>query len=238
MMRIIFILLAWPKTSRRDNGIQKSVSRYYLSRAMYWRLKSIPELRDLPVEQPRRLWQQAFRTPFRGVDFLWLLGWFIPLVPLIWLLVRLDGVQSHRWIIPVAYFAFVLFVQRYSFIIFAFRARPVLRRLREEYEPSVSNPPSWVSGHRYYCVFGAALCILAAPMLLGQYLDGASRTWQGLLFGTILIAAAMACFGAATFGEWRARRRVYRQAGGLCVSCGYDLRAASSDRCPECGERL
>ena len=36
----------------------------------------------------------------------------------------------------------------------------------------------------------------------------------------------------------RARHRLRsRQAGGLCLNCGYDLRGNSSPRCPECGSK-
>jgi len=38
---------------------------------------------------------------------------------------------------------------------------------------------------------------------------------------------------------WLARgRRAKRTRRGLCPSCGYDLRAARHERCPECGERI
>ena len=42
--------------------------------------------------------------------------------------------------------------------------------------------------------------------------------------------------GSATIILWRRdRRRRKRKKLGLCLKCGYDLRA-SKDRCPECGE--
>lgn len=48
-----------------------------------------------------------------------------------------------------------------------------------------------------------------------------------------LICAAAAVAPLAAFRRFRQRRR--RAHLGLCLNCGYDLRATTTGRCPECG---
>lgn len=45
---------------------------------------------------------------------------------------------------------------------------------------------------------------------------------------------ALLCIGGLYFSLLHGRRRRRRRKLGLCLKCGYDLRA-SEDRCPECG---
>ncbi len=53
--------------------------------------------------------------------------------------------------------------------------------------------------------------------------------YRGLWMPTLLFASILAC----SYFPFRRRRK--RKKLGLCVKCGYDLRA-SEERCPECGE--
>ena len=55
--------------------------------------------------------------------------------------------------------------------------------------------------------------------------------WPGLAINTILYAAIL---WLLTLGPFTARRMI-RAKRGLCIKCGYDLRGAEHEACPECG---
>jgi hypothetical protein len=55
--------------------------------------------------------------------------------------------------------------------------------------------------------------------------------WRGFAINTFLYSAILALL----FYPPRVIRRAIRARRGLCTSCGYDLRGAAHERCPECG---
>ena len=55
--------------------------------------------------------------------------------------------------------------------------------------------------------------------------------WPGFAFNTIFYAAILWLAIPGPF----ALRRFLRRKRGLCVACGYDLRHAEHEQCPECG---
>jgi hypothetical protein len=62
---------------------------------------------------------------------------------------------------------------------------------------------------------------------------GGTKVWVGLAMLLIFVGVALGCWIAL----WVAAiNRDGRRSFGLCVNCGYDLRASRVGRCPECGE--
>lgn len=62
----------------------------------------------------------------------------------------------------------------------------------------------------------------------------AEKCYRAVLNAEYVLALVTLLGAAAVVAYMKIRRRERRLAAGLCVACGYDLRA-SGDRCPECG---
>ncbi len=58
--------------------------------------------------------------------------------------------------------------------------------------------------------------------------------WPGFVINTVFYAAIL---WLLTFGPFAARR-IIRSKRGRCIKCGYDLRGAEHEVCPECGCEL
>ena len=114
--------------------------------------------------------------------------------------------------------------------------------------PTDHGVPDWVMDHAertpigyrgYAMMYGLPWRSLAAPASLDEsaiYPDAprpppTKVLWPGLLFDNLFYALLFASFHqAAAWG-----RRTQRRRRGLCLICGYDLRADYSQGCSECG---
>jgi predicted RNA-binding Zn-ribbon protein involved in translation (DUF1610 family) len=59
--------------------------------------------------------------------------------------------------------------------------------------------------------------------------------WFWLAFSWWIALSSLIEAMTGLFSNMLRRRYYKRRAAGLCVKCGYDLRAATSVTCPECG---
>jgi len=64
--------------------------------------------------------------------------------------------------------------------------------------------------------------------------ESSHYSWFGVGWGWVLAACAGAPLYVTASAAMRRRRAGKRRRKGLCVACGYDLRATTG-RCPECG---
>ena len=81
-----------------------------------------------------------------------------------------------------------------------------------------------------------AMLILAAVLLLGGWFFGRLEIWLFLVSLPITVSILLVCAAVIYFAyeHRRSRSASAREAAGLCVKCGYDLRHITSDVCPEC----
>ena len=74
------------------------------------------------------------------------------------------------------------------------------------------------------------------PMPVGPQRRVAGYVMSVPLWFPLSVGMTLAGLGARHL--WRTRIRLRRRAAGQCESCGYDLRGAAHERCPECGETV
>ena len=101
-----------------------------------------------------------------------------------------------------------------------------------------ANGPTVVS----FLVF----CVLA-PLMLGNWFEALAKRWLPIsgpmadfvAASTLVMLLLGSTVGMLLLTRRRARRRMWGElavAGmSICAGCGYDLRGAADERCPECG---
>ena len=179
------------------------------------------------------------RWPFRSLSIIWISLWMI--VVTMWFRAHFfqdvfeKTISSHRLL--------HLHIKEYGVIIALVTPWPVEQELR------------WWSARSGKPGMGIPMIFTASTMQNRTILPGISGT-RGTgfratgdvgvrVFGSYIAIAWIWPLGVTTppalllIGRAIRRRRLrrYRKSRGLCINCGYDLRA-SQDRCPECGELI
>ena len=126
-------------------------------------------------------------------------------------------------------------------------------RHRDRLTPRIEREAGFHLAHSASEPISAAMFALSSPSVwhrLGfvievkdetsrsAYDHGSSGRWHGVLALPTWFIAVMGIAIAArpTWSLWRERRARARHGQGRCPACGYDLRGALHERCPECGE--
>ena len=102
-------------------------------------------------------------------------------------------------------------------------------------DPQAAKPPSLtravdvgISGALY-----AWIVVAFNGVLVTMAVSHSGRDWLPIILIVSAIPALLVGLLAA-YGSYRGELEKYRRRLGLCIRCGYDLRA-TLDRCPECG---
>ena len=96
-------------------------------------------------------------------------------------------------------------------------------------EPPVKRPSWLLFPLAGVCAIGAAGAIVGMFFIPGGF-------WQIIkLVALAILLGGCSAIIILVFYDGRTR---WRRQEGLCIRCGYDLRATESGRCPECGAKV
>jgi hypothetical protein len=109
------------------NGITLSIAD---ERTMYFTLRSIPELRDLPKADHHRIWRDAMRDDVRWSDALRILVVIVLAGAVVGALELTKPFVTKWWLSLIIFAALWVVFDRLTFMMWAQRLRPVIRRRR------------------------------------------------------------------------------------------------------------